>query len=70
MMCIGWVWHLSAGAFRRQGIMFVLIEKHINIHIEILLSACVFMTYWAGLYPEATKKATEAGVNIMLKTTS
>jgi hypothetical protein len=64
------VWHLSAGAFGRQGIMFVLTKKHINNPIEILLSACAFMTYWAGLYPEATKKAIEVGVNAMLKTTS
>jgi hypothetical protein len=45
-------------------------KKHINNPIEILLYACAFMTYWTGLYPEATKKAIEAGVNAMLKTTS
>jgi hypothetical protein len=45
-------------------------KKHINSPIEIIFSACAFMIYWAGLYHEATRKAIEAGVNMLQKTAS
>jgi hypothetical protein len=48
--------------------MFALRKKCINNPIEILFPACAFMCYWAGLYPEITKKMIEAGVNMMMKT--
>jgi hypothetical protein len=50
----------------RNGVCFE--EKSINNPIEILFMACSFMRYWAGLYPEITKKMIEAGVNVMMKT--
>jgi hypothetical protein len=34
-----------------------------------LFSACSFIRYWVGLYPEITKKMIETGVNMMMKTT-
>jgi hypothetical protein len=42
-------------------------KKYVNNPIEILFSACAFMKYWVGLYPEITKKMIEAGVNMMMK---
>jgi hypothetical protein len=43
-------------------------KKCINNPIDILFSSYAFMRYWAGLYPEITKKMIEAGVNMMMKT--
>jgi hypothetical protein len=47
-------------------IVFVLGKKHISNTFELLFSACAFMRYWAGLYPEMTM--IKAGVNMMVKT--
>jgi hypothetical protein len=35
---------------------------------EILLYACAFMKYWAGLYPEDTQQLISSGVAVMMKT--
>jgi hypothetical protein len=36
--------------------------------IEIILSACAIMCYWAGLYSESSQKMIKDGVNLMMKT--
>jgi DNA-directed RNA polymerase specialized sigma24 family protein len=35
---------------------------------EMLYSACIFMQYWAGLYPEDIQNTITAGVEIMMRT--
>jgi hypothetical protein len=43
-------------------------KKHIKLPNDIMFSACMFMKYWAGLYPDESQSAIEAGVEIMMKT--
>jgi hypothetical protein len=43
------------------------IKKFINNPFEVIFSACAFMWYWAGLYPEETWKLIKEGINLMMK---
>jgi hypothetical protein len=43
-------------------------KKHIKLPNDIMFSACMFMKYWAGLYPDESQSAIEAGVEIIMKT--
>jgi HJR/Mrr/RecB family endonuclease len=41
-------------------------KKSIKNPCEIIFSACVFMYYWAGLYPEEAQKVINAKVDVMM----
>jgi hypothetical protein len=43
-------------------------KKHIKSPLDIIISTCVFMRYWAGLYSDDSKMAIEEGVDILMKT--
>jgi hypothetical protein len=43
-------------------------KKTLRNPLKILCSACVFMSYWAGLYPEVTKEVFEVEVDLVLHT--
>ena len=43
-------------------------KKFIKHPCEIICSACAFMGFWAGLYPESMKEIIMAGADSMLKT--
>jgi hypothetical protein len=71
MMRICWVWQLLARPFGRQGTVFVLTKNILTTLLRFSsLLAYAFMSYWAGLYPEATKKAIEADVNELMEMVS
>jgi hypothetical protein len=59
---------LYAGPFGKQETEHALKKKLIKNPIEILFSACAFIRYWAGLYPEETQKLIQEGVDLMMKT--
>jgi hypothetical protein len=42
-------------------------KKLIKNPCEIFFSACAFMHYWAGLYPEKAQKVISAGVDVMMQ---
>jgi hypothetical protein len=43
-------------------------KKLIKHPIEIIFSACTFMQYWAGLYPEEAQRLIRDGVDLMMTT--
>jgi hypothetical protein len=43
-------------------------KKILHDPLEILCSACAYIRYWAGLFPEVMKEAIEEGVDLMLQT--
>ena len=50
----------------RNAVIFE--KKFIKHPCEIICSACAFMRFWAGLYPESMKEIIMAGADSMLKT--
>jgi hypothetical protein len=44
-------------------------KKLIQNPCEIIFSACAFMRYWVGLYPEKARKLINVGVDVMMHTT-
>jgi hypothetical protein len=43
-------------------------KKVLKNPLEIIISACALMCYWAGLYSESPQKMIKDGVNLMMKT--
>jgi hypothetical protein len=43
-------------------------KKLIKNPIDIIFSACIFMRYWVGLYPEDTQQMIREGVDLMTRT--
>jgi hypothetical protein len=43
-------------------------KKQIKNPSEVIYSACLFMRYWSGLYPDDTQEMIKEGVQTMLKT--
>jgi hypothetical protein len=56
------------GQYGKQEKGRALRKKLIKHHIEIIFSACIFMQYWVGLYPEEAQKLIRDGVDLMMKT--
>ena len=50
----------------RNAVIFE--KKFIKHPCEIICSACAFMGFWAGLYPESMKEIIMAAADSMLKT--
>jgi hypothetical protein len=42
-------------------------KKRINNPSEIIYSACTFMDYWSGLYPDDTQVLNKKGVQVMIQ---
>jgi hypothetical protein len=43
-------------------------KKMLTNPINIIFSACAFIQYWVGLYPEETQQLTKDGVEVLMKT--
>jgi hypothetical protein len=56
------------GQYGKQEKGRALRKKLIKHHIEIIFSACIFMQYWVGLYPEEAQKLIRDGVDLMRRT--
>ena len=59
---------LFAGQSGGREMLLSLKKKFIKHPCEIICSACAFMGFWAGLYPESMKEIIMAGADSMLKT--
>ena len=53
---------LSVGRYGNAGTNHALTKKHLKSPCEILILACSFLTYWAGLYNEVTQEKILVGV--------
>ena len=53
---------LSVGRYGNAETNQALTKKHIKSPCEILILACSFLTYWAGLYNEVTQEKILVGV--------
>jgi len=59
---------LFAGQSGGREMLLSLKKKFIKHPCEIICSACAFMGFWAGLYPESMKEIIMAAADSMLKT--
>ena len=57
---------LSVGRYGNAETNQALTKKHIKSPCEILILACSFLTYWAGLYNGATQEKILVGVQQLL----
>jgi hypothetical protein len=61
---------LDLQQFARQsgnaGIRQSLTKKKIKSSTEIILHACIFMLYWAGVFNPKAQEAITEGANVML----